>query len=98
MFKIREGSRLKSSVMRTWSLITSRFNRTWESFLVCPELYQWMTSTPHPAMQVKDQCIGPENWTRTPSTSILKYLKEIKPGLGEMLEWVGDVYRYDISL
>jgi|tagenome__1003787_1003787.scaffolds.fasta_scaffold20984135_4 hypothetical protein len=28
----------------------------------------------------------------------VKYLKEIKPGLGEMLEWVGDVYRYDISL
>jgi hypothetical protein len=28
----------------------------------------------------------------------VKYLKEIKPGLGEMLKWVGDVYHYDISL
>jgi hypothetical protein len=28
----------------------------------------------------------------------VRYLKEIKPGLGQMLEWVGDQYRYDISL
>jgi hypothetical protein len=28
----------------------------------------------------------------------LRYLKEIKPGLGEVLAWVGGLYHYDISL
>jgi hypothetical protein len=28
----------------------------------------------------------------------VRYLKEIKPGLGEVLEWVGGLYHYDISL